>query len=536
MTASSQSPALSALAPDTGRGRLSPWWPAFAAIAVFWLLVLNQQRLEWTVNPVYSYGWAVPFLVLYLFWARWSDRPAPGRPLVSAAFAAGMIFLFAAYLPVRVVQEANPDWVKVNWLMAALCAGSVMLILARVGGAPYMRHFLFPIAFSFTALPWPVWVQDTVAKSLMHFNAGFAAETLTLMGTPAMAEGNLIQVGGHWVNVEEACSGIRSLQAAFMIALFLGEFNRLPAWRRVLLLAASFAVAFAVNLGRTLILTRLANDGAADRWHDTIGMISLAVCLVLLWILAELIRPRVAAPAGGGTARAPFLAPPFGWRAAGLAGLWLVAAEGLTWGWYHVHERMLPPPVVWDVAWPRSAPAFAEGQFDERMRALLKYNRGATASWETTDGYQWQIYYLQWLPGRVSKFLSSAHYPTVCLPATGLSLEAETGVWHCRADGIDFPFTTYVFSEAGREVYVFHAVMEDRPVSGNHAADYRQVSSSERLGSVWRGERNLGQRVIGIALRGPVSPAEARTVVAGTLAAVVETGRSNPNLRTASLP
>ena len=36
-------------------------------VGFFWLMILNQQRLEWTVNPVYSYGWAVPVLAAYLF-------------------------------------------------------------------------------------------------------------------------------------------------------------------------------------------------------------------------------------------------------------------------------------------------------------------------------------------------------------------------------------------------------------------------------------------------------------------------------------
>jgi exosortase len=510
------------------------WWPAWLAVAGFWLLVLNQQRLEWTVNPVYSYGWAVPALVVLLFAARWGDRPPPGRALPAAAFGAALVALLVAYLPVRVVQEANPDWVKINWAMAGLWAGAVLAGLARIGGAPYVRHFLFPVAFAFTALPWPVWVEDPLTKSLMQINAGFAAEILTLLGTPAAAVGNLIQVGGHWVNVEEACSGIRSLQTAFMVALFLGEFHRLGVRRRAALLLASFAVAFAVNLARTLVLTRLARADAVEAWHDTVGTIALLVCLAALWGVAELMRPRAAKAA---PPRAPAPAPlraPLGWRGALLACAWLAAAEGLTWGWYRAHERALPPPAAWDVRWPRTAPDFAAGEFSDRMRALLKFNRGATASW-TVAGYRWQMYCLEWLPGRVSKFLSTAHYPTVCLPATGLTLVSETGVWHCRAGGVDFPFTTYLFAEGARDVYVFHAILEDRPAGAARPADYRQVSSTERLDSVWRGERNLGQRVVGIALRGPVSPEEARAAVADLLGTVIVPGLRSPP-RTALLP
>lgn len=506
-----------------------PWWPTLAALGVFWLLVLNQQRLEWAVNPVYSYGWAVPLLAGYLFWSRWTDRPAPGPALGFGWFAAGTALLLAAYLPVRVVQEANPDWVKINWTLAALWLGLALLALARIGGAPYARHFLFPLVFCFTALPWPVWVEESLSQNLMSVNAAASAEVMTLLGTPALAQGNLVQVADRWVNVEEACSGIRSLQTAFMMALFLGEFYRLGAGRRIALLAASFAVAFVVNLARTIVLTRLARNDAVDEWHDTVGTIAMAACLVALWLLAESVRPRRGRAEPPRAASAAALAAPFSWKAAGLVALWLCVAEGLTHGWYYRHERTLPPPLAWELRWPREAPGFAEGKFAERMSALLKFNHGATAGWRTPAGDLWQMYYLEWEPGRVSRFLSSAHYPTVCLPATGMKLVSETGLWSCPVGGIEIPFATYVFDEEGRDVYVFHAVVEDRPpAAGGTELSYRQVSSGERLESVARGERNLGQRVVGIALRGPRSPSAARAEVAGLLDAVLEISPAAP--------
>jgi len=499
------------------------WLATGLAVGLFWLMILNQQRLEWSVNPVYSYGWAVPFLAGYLFLLRWQSRPAAGKALPSGWFAAGVILCLAAYFPVRVIQEANPDWVKINWIMAALWAGLVVLTLARIGGRTYAWYFVFPVLFCFTALPWPVWTEEALSQNLMRLNAQVSAEVLTLLGTPAMARGNLIQIADRWVNVEEACSGIRSLQTAFMMSLFLGEFYRLTVVRRGGLMAASFAMAFLVNLVRTIVLTSFARTDSIREWHDTVGIISMVICLAGLWLLAELIRSKNknhAVPSEGPGGMRPLI-PPFSRVGAGLVCGWLGAAEFLTLGWYEMHERALPPPLVWNLHLPRTAPGFSEGAFAERMQALLKFNSGSTASWNTQDGYEWQMYYLQWRPGRVSKFLSSSHYPTVCLPASGMKLVAETGVWDCRIDGVEIPFTTYLFDEGGRDVYVFHAIVEDRPAAGGTELSYRQVSSHERIDSVLRGERNLGQHVIGIALRGPIAPAEARDVVNHTLGTVV---------------
>jgi exosortase len=501
---------------------LAAWLPTVILVALFWLLIFNQQRLEWAVNAVYSYGYAVPFLAGFLFWERWRRRPAPGTPL-NAAVAIGIAtVLLMAYLPTRVIQEANPDWVKVNWGMTALVAGLSLVALAAMGGVRYAVYFAFPIFFCFTALPWPVWMETFLIQELMRGNASICAEIMTMCGIPAIAEGNLIQIANHRVNVEEACSGIRSLQTAFMMSLFLGEFHRLSIARRIGLMLASFGVAFLVNLLRTLLLTYLTGEGTADKWHDTVGTVGMVICLVALWGISEWIRPK-GADEGKATAHDTWrIAFPTWFVAVGC--VWLVAAEVFTNGWYTYHEKKLPPPKQWHVAFPREAQSFREGKFADRTLALLKFNRGGTADWIADAGYPFQMYYLDWDPGRVSKFLSSSHYPTVCMPATGLKLVSEMGVWDCKLGELQVPFATYIFDERGRDVYVFHAIIEDRPLREGEHFSYRQVTSSERLDSVMRGERNLGQHVIGIALRGAASPNDAREIVVRVLKNVIRPG------------
>lgn len=509
---------------STAGGPALAWLPVLALLAVLWLLIFNQQRLEWSVNVVYAYGWAVPAMAVFLWRERWRTRPASSRP--SPRFAWGLLaaagVVLAAYLPVRVVQEANPDWVKINWSLAAIGLAVTWLALAYSAGVRAAWHCTFPLLFALTALPWPVWMDTWLLQSLMRGNAAICAEVLTWLGTPAIAEGNLIQIADRWVNVEEACSGIRSLQTAFMMSLFLGELHRLPLVRRLGLVAASFAVAFVVNLVRTLLLTRLTLEvGVAERWHDPIGVVAMVICLVALWGLSEWFRPR------GVLATPPAVVGPSpervwwsrGYALAGLA--WLIAAEAMTAGWYSYHENRLPPAIAWQVEWPETAPGFARGEFAERTLALLKFNQGETASWQAEGVYPWQMYALHWAPGRVSKFLSSAHYPTVCLPATGLTLVRELGGWVAVANGVRLPFSTYLFEQGGREVYVFHAIVEDRPLRVGDAVDYRQVGTNERLASVWRGERNLGQHVVGIALLGAASADEARALVARSLQSVI---------------
>ncbi|MBC8009259.1 MAG: archaeosortase/exosortase family protein, partial [Burkholderiales bacterium] len=296
--------------------------------------------------------------------------------------------------------------------------------------------------------------------------------------------------------------------------------------RRIGLVAASFGVAFLLNIARTLLLTRLTvGDGElVERWHDPVGVVAMLLCLAALWALSEWFRPNTAAPGpavvgpavASGAASRSF---PLGFALAGVA--WLIAAESFTGAWYAYHERRVPPAVAWDVVWPGRAPQFKRGEFAERTLALLKFNQGATASWQAEHAYPWQMYALHWNPGRVSKHLSSSHHPTVCLPATGMTLVRELGGWECVVNGVRLPFSTYLFAQGDQEVYVFHAIVEDRPLRPGESTHYRQVDTTERLRSVWRGERNLGQHVVGIALIGAASPEDARDIVFRQLVPVI---------------
>jgi hypothetical protein len=248
----------------------------------------------------------------------------------------------------------------------------------------------------------------------------------------------------------------------------------------------------------------------------------MVICLVALWGISEWFRPKGAeepVPEVKHTSRVPF---PMWFVVAGA--VWLAGSELFTNFWYSYHEKQLPPPAQWHVAFPKDAPNFRQSEFAERTLALLKFNRGGTADWTADAGYPFQMYYLDWDPGRVSKFLSSSHYPTVCMPATGLKLVSEMGVWDCKLGELQVPFATYIFDERGRDVYVFHAIIEDRPLRPGEHFSYRQVTSGERLDSVMRGERNLGQHVIGIALRGAASPNDAREIVVRVLQNVIRPG------------
>ena len=85
---------------------------------------------------------------------------------------------------------------------------------------------IFPLLFLSTGIPWPTAFEYPVTTGLMNGIASFLSEILPFAGIPARREGTMIVLLNCTVGIEEACSGIRSLQSAFMIALAAGEIFR----------------------------------------------------------------------------------------------------------------------------------------------------------------------------------------------------------------------------------------------------------------------------------------------------------------------
>jgi hypothetical protein len=173
--------------------------------------------------------------------------------------------------------------------------------------------------------------------------------------------------------------------------------------------------------------------------------------------------------------------------------------------WYGYHESKLEPPILWSVKWPQTAQDFSSKKFDDRTVKLLKFNEGERGEWTDSSSVKWSAFYLRWYPGRVSKFLAGSHYPTVCFPAAGLNLVEQKEITPLSVGKLTLPFRTYIFKRGSTHYFVFHALAEERPSVSGERVDYRQVAANERIASVLAGNRNLGQRVLGITISGNVA-------------------------------
>ncbi len=502
----------------------SPRWkrllPGGGALLAAWVALWDRLRIDWSVNDQYAYGWFVPPLALALFALRWRDQPEPRPPMgrwkwaLALAAGAGL----AALLPVRLIEEPNGDWRLIEWAHALILTGATLTTLAWGGGWRWAWHFTFPVGFLLLALRWPSGLEHALIQGLQQHVAALTAGGMTLLGIPAQQAGNLIRVRDQTVGVNEACSGIRSLQTVLMAALFLGELSRMSWKRRAALLAGGVAVALAANVFRSSLLVWIAaqhGTAALEKFHDTAGVSVLVIVFVGLLIVNHWLER---APTGQTAVvvarrdRDPRRVP--GWSALAIVA-WVLAVEAGTSAWYRLHEhgRVFRPS--WTVALPTDAPGFKPLPVDDVSRSLLRYDVGLSARWHLPDadgtgpGGDCTLFFFRWEPGRTSSTLAAMHQPTTCLPASGLTQIADGGVLSMSGPGgVTLPVHAYEFQLRRQHLFVYYVVWQDQ--TGYDVPDAgRGQGMRDRLDAVRRGQRNLGQQTLEVVLTGPATAGQA---------------------------
>ncbi len=478
--------------------------PLLACVLGVWVLFIAEVSPQWSIDPDYNYGWAVPLLFLFLLARRWQSRPETARARGSAFAALAVAAL--AILPVKLIKEANPDWLLPTWTITLLVIALFLLLAYTAGGAPWARHFAPPAVFLVTAVPWPFFLEHAVVLGLTGVVTRVATEILVFWGIPAVQHGNVIEGPTGMVGIEEACSGIRSLQAIVMISLFLGAQFRLGLARTCWVLGFGAALAFVCNVARSTLLAGVAASRgikAMENWHDPLGVAVLLVSFAGVWLLARMLAPNEPAPSP--SARPHRFPVP---AAVALIG-WMPAAWLLTELWYRIHETNAPEPPAWTMRWPSDNPTFKAFPISELSRALLLYDEGSSAGWTARDGSHWQAYYFRWRPGLRAAQAAHEHVPEVCLPSSGMALVGNPGNKRLFVNKMDVPFERYQFDNNGRMLYVFRCVSNDLTARESAPVNW---SRTDRLTRVLQGKRQRGdQRVLEVIVSGYDTPAQAET-------------------------
>ena len=251
------------------------WMPLIALfpawLALGWLV--SKAKWFWQHNPELQFGWMVLLLCGYLIWEAWEVRPGTiwrwsPTGVVAALAGCGLLALTQIYQAAYGLTASS---------MSVLALGVMLVVASNISvvfGWRGVRHFAFSFAFIAFALPIPPAIYNPIVIGLQSKVAAVNVEVLNLIGIPAQQAGSLIHLSNGTVGVDEACSGVRSLQSTVMAALFIGYLTLRNRSLQVGLLALGIVLAVFGNLVRSLFLTfTVYQQGteAIQKFHDAAG-------------------------------------------------------------------------------------------------------------------------------------------------------------------------------------------------------------------------------------------------------------------------
>ena len=256
-----------------------------ALLAWTYWLVIPGLVAQWWNEEEYSHGFLVPLVSGYLVWAR---RDVLKATAVRPTYWGLGVMVFALAIYVTGIVGADLFLQRVS--LVVMIAGGVLYVV----GWPVLRAVLFPLGFLLLMIPLPGIIFNSIAFPLQLFAAQIASSVMETCGVLVFREGNVMHLASVSLDVEEACSGIRSLMSMTALGL-LYAYLSFSSWiLRLLLLVAIVPIAIAANVFRVTMTGLLAHyvsvDTALGVFHTAGGWSVFLIAGALLLGVARLLR------------------------------------------------------------------------------------------------------------------------------------------------------------------------------------------------------------------------------------------------------
>jgi exosortase len=238
---------------------------------------LTDLVVTWHTSEQYSHGFLVlPFAVVLLWLRRDRLDAAALRPSLLGVWvlAAGIgLRLFGAYF----------YFVWFDAMTLVPCVAGLVLLL---GGRAAWRWAWPSVLFLFFMIPLPYRVATALSGPLQRLATLTGTFVMQVLGLPALAEGNIIQLNDAAIDVVEACSGLRMLVVFFALAAAVALVIRRPPLDRLLIVLSAVPIAVLSNIVRVTVTGILfqftSNEMANHFFHDVAGWLMMPLALGML--------------------------------------------------------------------------------------------------------------------------------------------------------------------------------------------------------------------------------------------------------------
>lgn len=434
-------------------------WCVTGAIA---LAIISPLANAWSAAPDLGHGWLTPLLLAFLWWERWTElpsaRPAPPHLVL---WGVGLALLGVLMLPVRLLLGPYPFWPSAVALFTLTSIAATLALAWLLAGKAGVKWFGWPLVLLAGAMPWPTSIETTLILPLRELMAQIAAEISNLLGRPALAAGTSIRLGSGWVGIDEACGGIRSLQACVLIGLFFGEWFRLGLARRGALVIAAAGAAVAGNFARVLFLSSRNSAESVTQAHDIAGWAALLVSMLATGVLAWFWAGRRLPAAPLNTPARPAKGPRSKvWVVAAVFASVLLLNEVGTRIWFSYRPSPAAHESQWTARFPSGLKSYQAEPLSDIARDLLRPDVFASGRWRDAQDESIAAYYIEWRKGQTARAIPFLHNPTVCLPLSGCELLDTLPPLEIEVGALRIPFQAYRFRRIDRELLVVFTVWD----------------------------------------------------------------------------
>ena len=215
---------------------------AFIAGFIKTLSVLNQHWLTFDGNL--AHGWVIALLSLYLQYQQLKTANTVKTPSILGTVALGItscVWFLGAVTNIDLLQQVA--------LLGILFTTywSLFGLLTAITLIPAISIMIFAI---------PVWGYLT--QTLVDLASYIVSHWVELSAIPALIQGNSFFLPSGQVDIAGGCSGVRYLNVAMALALYIGLSGAFTVTRRASLLIAAIVLALLMNWLRIFILILIA--------------------------------------------------------------------------------------------------------------------------------------------------------------------------------------------------------------------------------------------------------------------------------------
>jgi exosortase len=240
-------------------------------VAAFWPILVGMYGSWFDDRSYMEHGILVVPAAAYMAWAK-RDKLSAVVPRPSLW---GVALLIWGALQALLGVLGQWVWVSRTAFLIS-CVGCIALVY----GVRMLKELIYPLCTLFLMIAPPAFVFERLTLSLQILASRLGADCLEALGYSVLREGNILEMVGIKLSVEEACSGIRSLMAILFMCVLYNYFFVEKKSMRIWILAFSVPIAIlgnAVRIVATGIAGQYNRAWVSGATHEAFGYVSVVV-------------------------------------------------------------------------------------------------------------------------------------------------------------------------------------------------------------------------------------------------------------------